>query len=100
LHAGAEVHYSLRVRTKDIVVAAVVAVAVACLLYLNLDSGRMTPEPAARLFSLPLGGLALIFAVRAWTESRRADTDARWTGLFAGLAAGVGGYALVRLVAL
>jgi hypothetical protein len=93
------VHYSLRVRTKDIVVAAVVAVVGASLLYLSLDSGRVTPERAARLFSLPLGGLALIFAVRAWTESMRTDTDTRWTGFFAGLSIGVGGYALLRLVA-
>ena len=73
------------------------AIVVASLLYLNLDSGRATPERAARLFSLPLGGLALIFAVRAWTESQ--SPDARWTGVFAGLSAGIGSYALIRLVA-
>ncbi len=78
------------------IVAGVVAAVVAALLWLNLDSGLLTPERAARLFSLPLGGLGLIFGVRAWAESTRPDP--RWTGLFAGLALGVGGYALVRLV--
>src|SRR5439155_14089537 len=84
LRRGGEVHYSLRVRAKDVVVAAVTAAVVASLLYLNLDSGRVTPERASPFFSMPLGGLALIFGVRAWTESQ--SPDARWTGVCGGLA--------------
>jgi len=80
--------------TRALVAAAVAAV-VAGLLYLNLDSGRVTPEPAARLFSLPLVGLSVIFGVRAWTESMRPGS--RMTAFFAGLALGVGGYGIVRL---
>jgi hypothetical protein len=76
-------------------VAAVIASVIAALLYLSLDSGRVTPEPAPRLFSLALGGLAVIFAARAWTESMRPER--RWMSFFAGLAVGVGGYALARL---
>src|SRR5690242_19835019 len=45
-----------RARMNRLVAVAVAAV-VAALLWLNLDSGRMTPEPASRLFSMPLVGL-------------------------------------------
>jgi hypothetical protein len=79
-----------------VVVAALVAVVIAALLWLSLDSGRFAP-PAERLVSLPLAGLAVIFAARAWGASM--SRDARWAPFFAGLAAGVGGYALVRVVA-
>lgn len=79
-------------------VAAAVALVVAGGLYWNLDSGRIALEPAPRLFSLPLLGLAVIFGVRAWTESR--GPTARYSSFFAGLAAGVGGYALARLALL
>jgi hypothetical protein len=76
-------------------IAALVACAIAALLYLSLDSGRYaTATP--RLFSLPLIGLSLIFGARAWTVSL--SRDQRTTSFFAGLAIGVGGYALVRLV--
>jgi len=47
------------------------------------------------LFSLPLIGLSLIFGARAWTVSL--SRDQRTTSFFAGLAIGIGGYALVRL---
>ena len=77
-------------------VAVAVAAVVAGLLWLNLDSGRTTAEPASRLFSMPLIGLAAIFGVRAWTESQ--NPEPRWTAFFAGLALGVGGYGIVRLV--
>ena len=77
-------------------VAAAVGAVVAGLLWLNLDSGLIAAEPAARLFSLPLEGLAAIFGVRAWTETRSATP--RWTSFFAGLSMGVGGYGLVRLL--
>jgi hypothetical protein len=75
-------------------IAALVACAIAALLYLSLDSGRYTAA-TPRLFSLPLIGLSLIFAARAWTVSL--SRDQRTTSFFAGLALGVGGYALVRL---
>ena len=78
-----------------ILIAAAVAAVVAGLLYLDLDSGRLGPEPAARLFSLPLVGLSVIFGVRAWTESMRPGSH--MTAFFAGLALGVGGYGIVRL---
>ena len=80
-----------------VLVAAAVALVVAGALYLNLDSGKVSPEPAARLFSLPLIGLALIFGVRAWTESMR-PASRMLTAFFAGLALGVGGYGVARLV--
>ena len=76
-------------------VAGVVACAIAALLYLSLDSGRYAAS-TPRLFSMPLIGLSLIFAARAWTLSL--SSDQRTTSFFAGLAIGVGGYALVRLL--
>jgi Mn2+/Fe2+ NRAMP family transporter len=75
-------------------VAALVACAIAALLYRSLDSGRYAAA-TPRLFSLPLIGLALIFGARAWTMSL--SQDKRTAPFFAGLAIGVGGYALVRL---
>jgi hypothetical protein len=75
-------------------VAGVVACAIAALLYLSLDSGRYTAA-TPRLFSLPLIGLSLIFAARAWTVSLSRDHGT--TSFFTGLAIGVGGYGLVRL---
>ncbi len=76
-------------------VTAVVAVVVGALLWVNLDSGLMTPEPSARLVSLPLLGLAAIFGVRAWADTQ--SSTPRWASFFAGLALGVGGYGIVRL---
>jgi hypothetical protein len=76
-------------------VTAVVAAVVGTLLWVNLDSGLMTPEPAARLVSLPLIGLAAIFGVRAWADTQ--SSTPRWGSFFAGLALGVGGYGIVRL---
>ena len=77
-------------------VAVAVGAVVAGLLWLNLDSGLVAAEPAGRLFSLPLEGLAAIFGVRAWTETQSATP--RWTSFFTGLSLGVGGYGLVRLL--
>jgi hypothetical protein len=78
--------------------AAVVAAVVAGLLYLRLDSGAVTPEPAPPLTSLALGGLAVIFALSAWAASMSGHP--RRGPLLAGLAVGVGGYAILRLLAL
>jgi hypothetical protein len=80
----------------NVVLAAVVACPIAALLYLNLDSGLLRPVPAERLVSLPLVGLGLIFAIGAWAAWYTGNK--RRGGLLAGVAAGVGGYALVRLV--
>ena len=74
--------------------AVAVAGAIAGLLYLSLDSGRFAP-PAERAFSMPLVGLGVIFAGAAWAASRTGYP--RRAPFFAGLALGVGGYALVRL---
>jgi hypothetical protein len=75
---------------------ATVAAAVAGVLYLMLDSGLVSAERAPALASLSLGALALLFGLGAW---------ATWVGgqrrrspLLAGLATGVGGYALARLI--
>jgi hypothetical protein len=76
------------------VIAAVVACGIAFLLHLSLDSGRYA-EPTPRLFSLPLVGLALIFAARGWSLGR--GRDPRLSAFFTGLAIGIGGYAIVRL---
>jgi hypothetical protein len=83
-------------RLGTLAVAATVALVVGTLLWLNLDSGIVSPEPGPRAFSLPLIGLGIIFGVRAWADA--AAGTSRWTGFYAGLAAGVGGYGIVRLV--
>ena len=72
----------------------VVAGVIAGPLYLSLDSGRFAP-PAERAFSMPLVGLGVIFAGGAWAASKGGYPER--VPFFAGLAAGVGGYALVRL---
>jgi hypothetical protein len=79
-----------------VLLAAAVACAVAGLLYLRLDSGAVMSEPAPRLVSLPLAGLAAIFAGGAWAASLRGYTQR--APLLAGLSAGIGGYALLRLL--
>lgn len=70
--------------------------AVAAVLYVMLDSRLVTPDRAAQLTSLPLGGLALLFGVGAWATSVGGQPEK--SPLLAGLALGVGGYALARLV--
>jgi hypothetical protein len=77
--------------------AAVVACVVAGLLWTSLDSG-IAGQRADRLVSLPLLGLAAIFGASAWASAYAGMQ--RRTPVMVGLALGVGGYALVRLVAL
>lgn len=77
--------------------AAAVAGVIALLLYWRFDSGIVMAEPAPRLTSLPLLGLSVIFALGAWAASRSGFP--KRTPWFAGLAAGVGAYAIIRLVA-
>lgn len=79
----------------NLFVPALIGIVVAGLLYLNLDSGLVNPDRAERLVSLPLLGLALIFGVASWAAAQTGRT-ARWR-LMAGLSAGVGVYALLRL---
>jgi ABC-type nickel/cobalt efflux system permease component RcnA len=76
--------------------SAAVAVVVAGLLYLMLDSGTMTPERAAPLTSLSLGALALLFGVGGW--AMKVGGQPERVPLLVGLAVGIGGYALARLV--
>jgi hypothetical protein len=76
--------------------ALLVACAAASLLWLMLDSGAVTPERAAPLTSLSLGGLAGLFGVGAWALSATGQQPER-VPLLAGLALGLGGYALARL---
>ena len=78
---------------KPLLVGAVACV-IAVLLHLSLDAGSH-PGGTPRAFSLPLVGLGLIFAARAWTLSMSGDQ--RMTSFFAGLAVGVAGYGIVRL---
>jgi hypothetical protein len=66
-HPGASPHAG---RLGSVAVAALVAVVVGTLLWVDLDSGIVSPEPTARVVSLPLVGLALIFGVRAWDDAR------------------------------
>jgi hypothetical protein len=74
----------------------VVAGALAGLLYLMLDSGAFSPEPAPRLTSLSLGALALLFGLGAW--GLRVSGQAARSRLPLAVAMGAGAYALVRLV--
>jgi len=81
--------------TQNLLRAAAVACVIAALLYLRLDSGLLM-EPASRLVSLPLAGLGAMFGAGAWAASLSGyPARAPW---FAGLAVGVGGYALARLL--
>ena len=76
--------------------ALVIASAIAALLYLSLDSGLAAPR-AERLVSLPLAGLSAIFAASAWAAS--VGGYRQRVPLFAGLALGIGIYALARVLA-
>lgn len=76
---------------------AAMAAGVAVVLWLMLDSGLMRPERAARVTSAALVMLAAIFGLGAWATSVGGQRDR--SPLLAGLACGVGGYALFRLVA-
>ena len=80
-----------------VVQAAAIAGVIATLLYLRLDSGMVTPEPDTRLISVPLGIVAAIFAAGAWSASVTGRPGQ--VALLAGLAAGAGGYAVLRLFA-
>ena len=75
---------------------AAVAVGIAALLWLMLDSGLVNAERAAPLVSLSLGALGLLFAVGAWAT--RVGGHRERAPFLLGLAIGVGGYAILRLL--
>ncbi len=75
---------------------AAVAGGIGALLYLALDSGVFATEPAPAIASVSLAVLAALFGVGAW--AMRAGGQPERSPLLAGLALGVGGYALLRLV--
>ena len=78
--------------------AAIVASVVAGLLWLMLDSGLVRADRAPAVTSFSLAALAGLFGVGAWALSATGQQPER-VPLLAGLAIGVGGYALLRLVA-
>ena len=75
-----------------------VAVAVAAVLYLALDSGVVTSEPAPPGTSVALAVLATIFGLGAWVMQKGGQPER--VPLLAGLAVGLGAYAVLRIVAL
>jgi hypothetical protein len=76
---------------------AAMAAGVAVVLWFMLDSGLVRPERAARVVSAALVMLAALFGLGAWATTMG---GLRERGrLLAGLALGVGGYGLFRLVA-
>jgi len=78
--------------------AGVIAVAVFTALWIALDSGFMTREPAPGGTSLALGMLAAVFGVGAWVM--RAGGQPARVPLLVGMALGTGAYALLRSVGL
>ncbi|HZP40650.1 MAG TPA: hypothetical protein VFD84_03960 [Candidatus Binatia bacterium] len=76
--------------------AAGVAVVVGGLLFLMLDSGAVTPERAPRVVSVSLAALGALFGLGAWATSVGGRPER--APLFAGLAAGLLGYAVARLL--
>jgi hypothetical protein len=76
----------------------VIAVAVAAVLWLALDSGRFTTEPAQPGTSAALGMLAAVFGVGAIVM--RAGGQAQRVPLLIGMALGTGAYALIHAFAL
>jgi hypothetical protein len=71
---------------------------VLAVLYLMLDSGVVTPEPAPPMTSLSLGGLAVLFGVGAWAMAVGGQRERM--PFLAGVAIGLGVYALTRVLAL
>jgi len=78
--------------------AGVIAVAVFTVLWIALDSGWMSREPAPEGASVALGMLAAVFGVGAWVM--QAGGQLRRVPLLVGMALGTGGYALMRATGL
>jgi hypothetical protein len=70
--------------------------ALALVLWLMLDSGVVSAERAAPSASVALVTLAALFGLGAWATSVGGQRER--APLLAGVALGVGGYALARLV--
>ena len=81
---------------RQVLIAVVVAAVVGFLLYTRLDAGVFTSEPTPRAVSLPLGGLAVLFGLGAWAAALGGQR--KRAPFMAGLALGVGGYALLRVL--
>jgi len=81
---------------RQVLIAVAVAVAVGVLLYGRLDAGLFTADPTPRAVSLPLGGLAVLFGLGAWAATVKGQPTR--APFMAGLALGVGGYALLRVL--
>jgi hypothetical protein len=73
-----------------------VAAAVGVVLYVMLDSGIVRPEGTPPVMSVTLIVLALVFTLGTWTASfgQRSRQP-----MMAGLAIGLAGYAILRLLA-
>lgn len=71
--------------------------AVALVLWLMLDSGLVSEEPAPTVTSVSLGILAAVFALGGW--GTWVVGQRKRSPLLVGFAAGAGVYALARLVA-
>ena len=76
--------------------AAAAAGVTGALLYLMLDSRLVTPQAAPPAVSMSLGALGLLFGLGAWATAVGGQPSR--SPLLAGLALGVGGYAILRLV--
>ena len=74
---------------------AAIAASVALVLWASLDSGMGGAPPAPAVMSVALLVLALLFGVGAW--AMRAGGRSERAPLLAGLAIGIGSYALLRL---
>jgi len=74
-----------------------VAGGIAAVLYLMLDSGVLRPDAAPRVISVSLLVLTVIFGVGSWTAS--IGGQAGRSSTLAGLAIGIGGYAVFRTIA-
>ena len=80
---------------RQALIAIGVAAAVAVLLYARLDAGIFSSDPTPHAVSLPLGGLAVLFGLGAWAAGYKGQPTR--APFMAGLALGVGGYALLRV---
>jgi len=73
-----------------------IALAVAAVCWLMVDSGAFSAEPRPKLMSMPMLILSLVFGLSAWA-THVAGQAAR-APLLAGLSLGLGAYAVARLV--
>jgi DMSO reductase anchor subunit len=71
--------------------------AIGALLWLMLDSGRISPDPSPPGMSAALGTLGVLFGFGAVVMHLGGQPERM--PLLAGLALGVGGYAIARLFA-